>query len=260
MSIGLIVAWLFVVSSSGIRWVLAASSSVGWWRTTFSKVICKSVFHSEGETLAKFFFALFETMANPNAKPPKRKKSHSRKVKGGNKKRSSYDYSAARESLGLPTNATAQEISFHATAGDRLNDVDATPADKSPLKKEYKAMLFEERAKNVEFTAKAEKAEKAVESKERKIFSLKDENKQLAATLREDREKSRLTINKLISDAELVIEQANEIKLDAEAKMSAAELSAYKQKEKMQESVNKERQYVSAREAAREYFCVLSEI
>ena len=78
-----------------------------------------------GGNPCKIFFALFETMANPNAKPPKRKKSHSRKVKGGNKKRSSYDYSAARESLGLPTNATAQEISFHATAGDRLNDVDS---------------------------------------------------------------------------------------------------------------------------------------
>jgi hypothetical protein len=49
-------------------------------------------------------------MANSNAKPPKRRKSHGRNPKGGNKKRTTYDYSAARESLGLSEHAPSQAI------------------------------------------------------------------------------------------------------------------------------------------------------
>jgi hypothetical protein len=181
-------------------------------------------------------------MANPNAKPPKRKKSHGRKVKGGNKKHTNYDYAAARETLALPANATSQEIAHHATLGDRLND-NAVPAIKSPLKSEYKAMLMDERAKNEGLAAKAEKAVKAVAKKEHKILSLKDENKMLALALRDEREKSRLTILKLLDDAEIVISDANSMKSDAEQKMSVAELTVFNEQERMKLSVQKEGEY-----------------
>jgi hypothetical protein len=209
----------------------------------------------EGEPLAKFFSTFgIAIMANPNAKPPKRKKSFSRNpkgAKGGKQKRSSYDFDAAREELGLSANANAQEIASRASADDvdPLNPL--PPAVKSPLKKEYKAMLREEQEKSRNLVAKAENAEMQVKAKERKILSLKDDNKQLAEALRMEKEKSRVTVLKLMNDAELIIQEAHGIVFDSEEKMSAKELSIQKEKERMQDAVSKERDYVSVRESAR---------
>jgi hypothetical protein len=74
----------------------------------------------------------------------------------------------------------------------------------------------------------------------------------LAEALCIEKEKSRITINKLLSDAELVIEEGNCILVEADGKMSAAELTLQKEREKMQASVSKEREYVSVREQASE--------
>jgi hypothetical protein len=125
------------------------------------------------------------------------------------------------------------------------------PAVKSPLKKEYKAMLREEREKSENLAAKVENAEMQVKAKERKILSLNDDNKQLAEALRIEKEKSRVTVLKLMNDAELIIEEAHGIVFDAEEKMSAKELTMQKEKERMQDAVSKERDYVSVRESAR---------
>jgi tRNA G46 methylase TrmB len=76
----------------------------------------------------------------------------------------------------------------------------------------------------------------------------------LAEALRIEKEKSRITKNKLLSDAELVIEEGNCILVEADGKMSAAELTLQKEREKMQASVSKEREYVSVREQASELF------
>jgi hypothetical protein len=50
-------------------------------------------------------------MANPNPKPPKRKKgtAYSRHASGKKNKQTSYNFEAAREELGVP-NANAQQI------------------------------------------------------------------------------------------------------------------------------------------------------
>ena len=76
-------------------------------------------------------------MPNTNPKLPKRKKSSGlgRKKKGGNKKRSSYNYDAARASMDMPSANHAQISQFAAAAGPN------PPTQKSPLKSEYKAML-----------------------------------------------------------------------------------------------------------------------
>ena len=80
-------------------------------------------------------------MANPNPQPPKRKKasSASRKPKGNKNKRTKYDYDAARNALSLPSNATSQAIVSRATPAGHSS---TSGVDRSPLKKEYKAMLF----------------------------------------------------------------------------------------------------------------------
>jgi hypothetical protein len=202
-------------------------------------------------------------MVNPNPKPPRRKKKLGRHRLGNDRKESRFDHEAARASLRLPPTANAQEIASAATMGDVENPTDDSRAiDRSPLKREYKAMLLEERAKNELLVAQAEKAESTAAAKQRKISSLKEENKRLSEALRIEKEKSRLTVLELLDDAELVMSEANSIKLDADRKMSAAELALHKEKERQREhrldSVQKEREYISYKETASKYdMCIL---
>jgi hypothetical protein len=181
-------------------------------------------------------------MVNPNPKLPKRRKKLGRHDRGRDRKQSGFDHETARETIGLP-DANAQEIA---------RGLDPAPA-KSPLKHEYKSMLLEEREKNAALSSRVAKAEHVNYAKERKILSLKQENNMLAMALRDERERSRLTVLKLLDDAELVMSEANSFKLDAEKKMTAAELALQKEKERRQESVQKEREYVSYKETASKY-------
>jgi len=73
--------------------------------------------------------------------PPKRKKKFGRNPKGGNKKRSSYDYSAMRDIIGLPA-TNSQQITLHA-----LQSGQNSPAPKNLAKKEYKALLRADESK-----------------------------------------------------------------------------------------------------------------
>jgi hypothetical protein len=150
-------------------------------------------------------------MANPRPKPPKKRKSLSRHKGGRDRKQSQYAFDAAREELQLPA-ANAQQIA------------NPNPTPKSPTKREYKDMLLQEKSKNEALFAEMEETKLAAEAKHRKILSLKDENKRLSDALRQEKEKSRLTILKLMNEAEDVMAEANEIKSIADEKMSAAEL------------------------------------
>ena len=158
---------------------------------------------------------------NPNARPPKRRKSTalSRKIRGGNKKRSSYDLVAARESLGLPPKANAQQISC-AVAPSVTNTVD----NPSPLKKEVKARLAEQVNKNLLLTKEVSEAQKSVTHKTNQIQTLKQKVRDLSDALQIERKKSRDTIAKLLSDAERIMSDACEIESEADRKIHAAEL------------------------------------
>jgi hypothetical protein len=63
--------------------------------------------------------------------------------------------------------------------------------------------------------------------------------------VRDEKSKSRLIINKLLDEAESVIADANEIKFNAEEKMSAVELAVFNERERMKLAVQKELDYNS---------------
>ena len=184
-------------------------------------------------------------MGNPNPKPPKRKKSSaaSRKTRGNTNKRSKYDYAGARAALSLPSNANPQVIA--STSSATPTDHTAGAARSSPLKKEYKAMLFEERNRNKALAKKFEDSEQHLQNKDRKISSLKNEVRQLSSSLRAEKEKSRITILKLIDDVEDAIAESTIVKEDTNEKMSAAELAIVREKEKSQNAIQREREYTS---------------
>ena len=77
--------------------------------------------------------------------PPKRKK---RKLvfgctsKGGKQKQSRYNWAEARDAIGLP-GANSQQITSALTI-----DMNSVPAGRSPLKKEVKAMLQQEKERS----------------------------------------------------------------------------------------------------------------
>ena len=185
-------------------------------------------------------------MANPNPNPPKRKKASaaSRKTRGNKNKRTRYDYAGAREALSLPSDATTQEIAFNVTPASAST---ASGGARSPLKKQYKykAMLLEERSKNDILAKKFGDSVQDLHLKERKISSLKNEVRQLSDSLRAEKEKSRLTILKLIDDVEDAIAAATVIKEDTNEKMSAVELAIFREKEKSQNAIQREREYTS---------------
>ena len=92
---------------------------------------------------------------------------------------------------------------------------------------------------------------------ERKVNQYKEENRILSQALREEREKSRLTINKLVDDAELVISEANDIKSQADEKMSASELAMFNERERTKQALQKERDFTSFRVSASEFGVML---
>ena len=153
--------------------------------------------------------------------PPKKGKASafSRKIWGGNKKRSSYDLVAARESLGLPCNANAQQISCAVGAPSITNTID----NPSPLKKEVKARLAEQVNKNLLLTKVVSEAQKNVTPKTNQIQILKQKVRDLSDALQVERKKSCDTISKLLSDAERIMSDACEIEFEADRKMNAAE-------------------------------------
>jgi hypothetical protein len=125
------------------------------------------------------------------------------------------------------------------------------PAPKSPLKKQYKAMLCQKEyelvdvlEENYKLLEENESLRRDTELNEKKVLHFKEENRKLAQALRDEKSKSRLIINKLLDKAESVIADANEIKFNAEEKMSATELAIFNERERMKLSVQKEQDYI----------------
>ena len=197
-------------------------------------------------------------MPNTNPKLPKRKKSSGlglgRKKKGGNKKRSSYNYDAARTSMAMPSANHAQISQFAAAAGPN------PPTQKSPLKSEYKAMLkskveeFESVVKEKEEVLTQNNELKSVlNSKDKKISAQQAKIHDLSLLLQTEKKKSRSVISKLMSDADAVIAEAHDISFEADQKVASVSQTLDRIQQKHRVSLMKERQHNSSQVAAREF-------
>jgi hypothetical protein len=177
-------------------------------------------------------------MANPNPKRPKRKKrsSYSLKASGAVQKQSNYDYATAREELGVP-NANSQQIM---SATLETGDNPRPPKNKSPVKRVIKAQLTRQRNKIA-------KLETGRERLEMKVDSLKKQVRDFSIALKNEKEKSRLAMAKLMDDAETMLADSLDDRADLDMKMTAAELAAEKERQRAQDAVHKERRYMSAR-------------
>lgn len=182
-------------------------------------------------------------MANPNPgrNRQKRKRSSgiSRKPKGGNKKRSSFDYDAAREELGIP-NANSQQITSHA-----MESGSNPRAPRSPLKKEIKRQLKQKEEEVKTLNTQVKTLQTGTNRLGTKVSSLQQQVRQLSHDLRQEKHKSRLAMEKLLHDAELTIGEANNVRIELDAKMSAVELAVEKEREKTNKKVNEERQFMA---------------
>ena len=210
-------------------------------------------------------------MGNPNAKPPKKRKAtaYSRKIRGGNSKRSSFDYAGVRDLYGLDSDTNPQQVGF-AIAPSSTN----TRANPSPVKHVVKARLAEQVHQNALLSLDFDKAQKNVTLKSQQIFSLKQQNRDLSRALQVEKKKSRETIAHLLADAERIMSDACDVELEAGRKMSAAEyqlsmererLNCTKQsvdmkisleKEKSKHNMQEERRRSAARLAAGMLFCI----
>ena len=195
-------------------------------------------------------------MPNTNPKVPKRKKSSGlgRKKKGGTKKRTSYDYDAARASMALPAANHAQISQFASATAPN------PPNQKSPLKSEYKAML---KSKVEEFESLVkEKEEVLTENHELKsVLHVKDKKisaqhakiHDLSVLLQTEKKKSRSVISKLMTDADTVIAEAHDISFEADSKVASVSQTLDRIKDKHRVALMRERQHNSSQVAAREF-------
>lgn len=195
-------------------------------------------------------------MPNPNAKPPKRRKAHGRKVKGGNKKRTSYNYPSAREAMDMPT-ANHAQIFQHATIQHATEMGHTPPNQKSPLKSVYKSMLKQQVSQIIE-SLRQQKMELQVglDHKDQKISSQKQRINELASLLQDEKRKSRAVIEKLMMEADAVIAEANDISMESTSKVAAVRVSLDSSKQRNKEAVQKERQYNYQQVASCKLFCI----
>ena len=187
-------------------------------------------------------------MPNPNPKPPKRKKrsSISKYARGGNKRRTKYDYDAAREQIGQP-NANNQTIYARA-----IQSGPNAPSEKSPLKKEYKSMLKQkEEEVNDLLGEKKKMAEENAElrqnlnTKDSKIAAQKVTIQTLSQSLQQEKKKSRSTISKLMDEADMVMAEAHGVQSESEKKAAAVNVMIDRTKERHKEILHQERQQYS---------------
>ena len=138
-------------------------------------------------------------------KPPKRKRKFGRNQRTNrNQKQSRFDYANARELVGSET-ANSQQLVAAANP----------PVAKSPLKSVYKERLKEEEAKTAQLSKQVEKLQKQGDLQKKKVLSL-------SSALRDERNKSRLAVSKLLNDAECIVAEANDVKIAASKEVLAA--------------------------------------
>ena len=216
---------------------------------------------------------------NPNARRKKGKLQRKRK-------KSSYDYNAATDALGMDSSAKFMQV-YSATSNPTANTTGPQP--RSPPKAEVKRQLKREKdsLRKAEATIdllkdvvsskkedvsshrklvktqqkkldsdskKINKLEKGVDELERckdqqvkKIDSLKKANRDLSDQLKSEKEASRLTIMKLMDVAEGLMEESREIMQEMKAKEKELDQQKIREKEQRSAALRKERQ-VSARQ------------
>ena len=174
-------------------------------------------------------------MANPNPKPParKRKKSISRHARGNKQKISNYSMDDARASLGLPADANHAQV-----LSNTLQYGPNPTLPRSPPKRVVKARLKQKQAENAVLSRDLDVAQhdlgvaqKDASHKAEKIKSLKQQVRDLSDALQVEKKKSRATVAKLIHDAEQIMCDACDIQSEAGKKMTAAELQLLSVKE-----------------------------
>ena len=183
-------------------------------------------------------------MPNTGAKPPKKRKALSRKIKGGNKKRTSYDYKAAREALALPK-ANHAQILQRASIQQATNAGETLPTQKSPLKSEYKAMLKKKTVEAETLHSQNAELKSTLCNQDKKLSAQQEKINQLASLLRDEKKKSRAVIVQLMEDADSVIAEASDIRLESDAKVASAFDTLEKTKQTKKDDIHKERQYYS---------------
>jgi hypothetical protein len=183
-------------------------------------------------------------MPNPNPNPPKRKKRsvHSRNVRGGKQKTTSFDYEEAREELGVP-NANFQQIAAESL---QTGTNPRPPKIKSPLKAEVKKQLAQKELQNTKLVV-------AHERMERKVSLLMAQVRDLSKALMDEKKKSRLAMQRLLDDAEAMLAESAVERDDLERKMTAAELAIEMERQRAQEAVRDERDYMSLSITAGKY-------
>jgi hypothetical protein len=118
-------------------------------------------------------------------KPPKRKKKFGRDPRtNANKKRSTYDFDSAREVIGSDSINHAQIMMHSSQTGPN------PPAPKSPLKKQYKAMLRQKEfelvdalEENYELLEENESLRRNTKLNEKKVLHIKEEYRKQAPRL-----------------------------------------------------------------------------
>jgi chromosome segregation ATPase len=184
-------------------------------------------------------------MPNLNPKPPKRKKCsvHSRNVRGGKQKTTSFNYEEAREELGVP-NPNFQQIAAESL---QTGTNPRPPKIKSPLKAKVKKQLAQKELQNA-------KLDVAHERMERKVSSLMAQVRDLSKALMDEKKKS-LAMQRLLDDAEAMLAESAVERDDLERKMTAAELAIEMERQRAQEAVRDERDYMSLSITAGKYIC-----
>jgi hypothetical protein len=162
-----------------------------------------------------------KTMANPRPNPPKRKKrsSCSFRASGGKQKQSNYDYAAAREEIGAPTANSQQVTSAALQSGTNPR----APKTKSLVKRVIKAQLNRQQSKIT-------KLEIGKQRLDMKVDLLKKQVRDFAIPLKDEKQKSRLAMAKLLDVAEKMMADSIGNGIDLDRKMSAAELAAEKER------------------------------
>ena len=156
-------------------------------------------------------------MPNPNPNPPKRKKRsvHSRNVRGGKQKTTSFDYEEAREELGVP-NANFQQIAAESL---QTGTNPRPPKIKSPLKAEVKKQLAQKELQNTKLVV-------AHERMERKVSLLMAQVRDLSKALMDEQKKSRLAMQRLLDDAEAMLAESTQQSIGKEGYEYHGELAS----------------------------------
>ncbi len=118
------------------------------------------------------------------------------------------------------------------------------PKTKSPVKRVIKAQLNRQQAK-------ISKLEVGKQRLEMKVDSLKKQVRDFSIALKNEKQKSRLAMAKLLDDAERMMADSIDDRVDLDRKMSAAELAAEKERQRALDAISEERRHSSQKISAR---------